>query len=227
VSFYPFKNIDKWKQDANWERFGNHLWVEIQGMRGGKCKSFWTMVNWEPNAEIEVREKLAIEDSVLEECQPLLDKVHGKLVMVQVRWGNHGPGDLKHFPTPIKTFVDYLDKIDGDYTLYVATDEPEKVLPHFEKYNPLSQFDFAANGNLGKRIFADYFMMTKADLLICSNSSFSWIASLCNEKCQDFIRPNKENELELYNPWESSSCVELDRKFKRNNERDMWECGCR
>lgn len=214
-----FKNVQAKNRISNlasqeffWQSLGSQLCnVASFAADGTFSNRPWDVPKWLPGAENLVREKLALTDDAKKRFQFLLDKVKGDLVVLHARWSSNIKMDSReHFQTPALTFTNYLNTLSGKFTLYLASDVIKKALPHFKKWNPLSQLE-VSNEDYRDRIMADYFMIQNADILILSNSSFSWASSLCNKRCQKFIRPDSANTLAEYLPWESSPYTNLQR----------------
>lgn len=92
--------------------------------------------------------------------------------------------------------------------LLIATDVPENVLGHFEDFDP-----WTCN-RLGLHLpkvsfFPDYYMLSHADVMAISNSSFSFTASMLNTQCKIFMRPdNVMKKLVPYDPWDADPLLE-------------------
>lgn len=86
--------------------------------------------------------------------------------------------------------------------LYIASDDLEKVLPDFAEYSPISRHDLIFPSDLD--FFVDFYLLCHAEVLAISNSTFSFVASMLNEKAKQFLRPHRPtNKLISFDPWNS------------------------
>jgi hypothetical protein len=86
--------------------------------------------------------------------------------------------------------------------LYVASDDAA-THRDFAQFSPITAQD------LGERIpgaemYPDFHVLTQADLLAISNSSFSMCAAMLNARASSFVRPApNERRLIPFDPWSS------------------------
>lgn len=208
-----------------WNRLGNWLTQRLiqQGTGDWFSDSFWRMPKWKDIAKNAAQEILLPTKEADEYMEAAINP-EDKWIVVQVRWGNHIPGDCLHFPTLARTFIELIDLMRSqwkDYKIYLASDVLDEVLPFFKKYEPHTQVTLWPNINYP--CIADYWMMTRADKLICSNSSFSWAASLINKKCDLFVRPDEADRLVVFEPWNSWPCVKLRENLGEQNKNSFKE----
>jgi hypothetical protein len=132
------------------------------------------------------------------------------LVGLHIRMGDHGRRSKKYVPyfaTPVdwckKWLDEHLPNMD-EPVLYLASDEPDKVLSYFSSYNPM-----VALPNLipGVPEYQDFYVMSKCDVLLIASSSYSFAASMLNTGKQ-FYRPNpKVGGFVKYDPWNDYSIL--------------------
>ena len=71
----------------------------------------------------------------------------------------------------------------------------------------------------------DFFVITQANKVAISNSTFSFIASMLNEKSKSFFRPSFRNKaLHQYDPWDSEvleRCNISKEEHKELEEQDL------
>ena len=103
--------------------------------------------------------------------------------------------------------------------LYIASDEPAKVLPDFARFAPASAADLGVDlGAAG--LFGDFHALTQADVLAISNSSFSFAAAMLNRRGTIFLRPDADLEkLIPFAPWNSE--VLLRPRSSRRHQQDV------
>lgn len=126
----------------------------------------------------------------------------GTLVALHLRRGDYGYGHF--FVAPSSWYRDWLQTIweglDAPL-LYIASDDPDAVLPDFADFAPASRADL---GELALPLddYADFFVMTKANALAIANSSFSFAAAMLNETAGAFARPRLSlGRLIPFDPW--------------------------
>lgn len=87
--------------------------------------------------------------------------------------------------------------------LFIASDEIESVINDFADYHPVTVKD------LGVELpeapcYLDFYILSQCDVLAISNSTFSFAASMLNERCKFCFRPNlQKQKLIAYDPWNS------------------------
>jgi hypothetical protein len=85
--------------------------------------------------------------------------------------------------------------------LYIATDEPAKVLPDFAAYHPITAADLKLPA-FGADYYPDFYILGQADHVAISNSSFSFSACMMNERSRTFLRPDLfAGKLMPFDPW--------------------------
>lgn len=100
----------------------------------------------------------------------------------------------------------FWDKL-NDPILFVASDEIDKVVKDFAKYNLVTvqdldvDFDFF-NRSKKKACYPDFYFLTQCDKVAISNSSFSFVACMLNEVADVFMRPRLSlKKLISFDPW--------------------------
>ncbi|MBY0403055.1 MAG: alpha-1,2-fucosyltransferase, partial [Cyanobacteria bacterium] len=128
------------------------------------------------------------------------------LVGLHLRRGDYQGGNS--FPcfyaAPSQWYLEWLegfwDTLDNP-VLYIASDDLESVLPDFEHYQPMTA------ESLGLSLpeapyYPDFYVLTQCHVLAISNSSFSVMASMLNEKATIFVRPHADlKALIPFDPW--------------------------
>lgn len=127
-------------------------------------------------------------------------------------------GDYKWLPqyswtlvVPPQKWVEWLDTIWDtldEPVLYVCSNDVAAVRSRFARFNPVTSEDLSIEPpprlrGLGAGFYLDYHVMTQADVLGASNSSFSFSAAMLNERARLFFRPGWKNGLEFieFDPW--------------------------
>ena len=130
------------------------------------------------------------------------------LITVHVRRGDYRNRDLQSWKTPYFTMIPvdwYLAWLTAIWPtvdspiLYVATDEPETILPLFERFEP------TACGPSLQAIpshIRDFEIMRRADYLAICNSSFSHMAAILAPSAQKcFCASLQRRGFTSYEPW--------------------------
>ncbi len=91
--------------------------------------------------------------------------------------------------------------------LFIASDEPEKVLSDFEEYNPVTTKDLGLELPEAE-FYPDFYLLSQCDITAISNSSFSFAACMLNEKGKYFFRPHlSAQKLIPFDPWNSETIL--------------------
>jgi len=127
------------------------------------------------------------------------------LVALHLRRGDYGEGMF--FRAPSAWYRRWLEAVWPTIrqpVLWIATDDPDAVLPEFAAYAPLHAGllrEVAAGLSLPDHL-VDFFVLTRADQVATSNSSFSVMASLLNETARVFVRPHLPSRMLVgFDPW--------------------------
>lgn len=123
------------------------------------------------------------------------------LVAIHLRRGDFG-GE-RFWIAPESWYFDWLEHIWPELdrpVLYVATDDP-RLVGRFARYAPL-QAAGVASPLPGAEFFADHWILSQADLLAVSNSSFSVTAAMLNGRARLTVRPDRRaGRLVAFDPW--------------------------
>lgn len=114
------------------------------------------------------------------------------------------------FIPPFAWYLDWLNELWptlANPILYIATDEPETVLPHFAAYHPLTAKDLQvklSEADFDADFYVDFYMLTQGDRVAISNSTFSFAACMLNQRSKLFVRPHLPSQkLIPFDPWDS------------------------
>jgi hypothetical protein len=121
---------------------------------------------------------------------------------------------LNHWVAPTEWYVTWLEQLWPTLkkpVLFIASDDLEHVLPDFKRFNPVTSkelipnFQLSVPPSIDVSFYPDYWLLTQCDYLAISNSTFSFSASMLNDGCKVFMRPDiHKRKLVQYNPWNSS-----------------------
>ncbi|HEX8662620.1 MAG TPA: glycosyltransferase [Beijerinckiaceae bacterium] len=129
------------------------------------------------------------------------------LVAIHVRRGDyrtlHRQGLPWYRPVPEEWYVAWLRELWPrlrEPILYVATDEPEAVLPHFTEFEPIGAGALEVLGLPADVL--DFEIMRRAGHLAIANSSFSRMAAILAPESQACACPDfGKRALAAYEPW--------------------------
>ncbi|KPA13124.1 hypothetical protein MHK_006660, partial [Candidatus Magnetomorum sp. HK-1] len=89
--------------------------------------------------------------------------------------------------------------------LYIASDEAKAVRDDFRKFNPFIREDFGDIFYFDD-FLTDFYIISKSDIAVLGQSSFSRIAAMCNEKASQFYWANpKTKKIELIDKSQTAS----------------------
>ena len=126
------------------------------------------------------------------------------LVAIHVRRGDYRDLQKEEVPwfrmVPESWYLDWLQDLGSELdspVLYVATDEPEAILPFFRHFQPVRPPTTSLPNHV-----CDFEVLRRADYLAICNSSFSRMAALLAPAGQKCFLPSFERERFLpYEPW--------------------------
>lgn len=148
---------------------------------------------------------------VEEEMKKGLKKLYSKgrtIVGIHIRRGDYTKykNSPVYYSVPIKWYKDWLKSIWSELdhpVLYIASDDIKKIAPEFSEYNPVTTNDIF-EAFLIADFYPDFYVLTQCNYLAISNSTFSFSASMLNNKANTFMRPTlKTRKLIPFNPWNS------------------------
>ena len=86
--------------------------------------------------------------------------------------------------------------------LFIASDD-EQIQRKFAEYAPMTAADLGPAIS-GAEFFYDFHVLTQADHLAVSNSSFSFVLPLCSMPEASFMRPDPTaKRLVSFDPWDA------------------------
>lgn len=125
------------------------------------------------------------------------------VVAIHLRRGDFGYG--RFWMAPGAWYGAWLDAVWPTLNhpvLYVASDD-SGAAAELARYQPLTAADFDV-AIPGAEFYLDFHLLTLADSLAISNSSFSFVAAMLNERARAFMRPDRDRcELVAFDPWDS------------------------
>lgn len=143
------------------------------------------------------------------------------IVALHIRRGDYGSRKYLtkgkvFFIAPIAWYKNWLGsiwaKLDNP-VLFIASDEIDLIAPKFSEYHPIISQDLY--GSFPKAgFYPDFYLLTQCDVMAISNSTFSFTASMLNQKARSFIRPDLDTKrLITYDPWASPPLLNRFRSY--------------
>lgn len=130
-----------------------------------------------------------------------------KILAVHLRRGDYGYGYF--FRAPCVWYEAWLSRSGLDpaeWAVYVCSETPADYRGRFAGFKTADASDLGAAGSLAA--YLDFYVMTKADKVLTSNSSFSFMATMLNESASEFLRPSAETEgLVPFDPWDADALL--------------------
>jgi hypothetical protein len=130
------------------------------------------------------------------------------LVAIHLRRGDFGYG--RFWIAPADWYVQWLRRLWPELerpVLYVASDAPNAAAP-FAEFSPLQNHDLDSSPD-PLPLLLDHFVLTRAEYLAISNSSFSFSAALLNPGLSTSVRPHPDRrELVPFDPWASPVLID-------------------
>lgn len=123
---------------------------------------------------------------------------------------------------PTKWYIEWLEeiwnKLDNP-VLLLCSDDLDNVIHDFERFSPVTTKDL--NIELPERIkdldldfYIDFFMLSQCDLVCTSNSNFSFVACMLNDRAKMFVRPDWDfsKKFTKFDPWDSQPLLWIGEK---------------
>jgi hypothetical protein len=125
------------------------------------------------------------------------------VVAVHLRRGDFGQG--RYWIAESAWYEPWLDELWQSLdrpVLYVATDDAA-IVAELARYRPVRAADLAVSIP-GAEVYPDFHLLSSADALAISNSTFSFAAALLNTRAHAFMRPDRDGRrLVRFEPWDS------------------------
>lgn len=123
---------------------------------------------------------------------------------------------------PTKWYCGWLDDIWSeleDPVLFLCSDDLESVIHDFAQYSPITSKDLEVRfpermQDLDIEFYADFFILSSCDVVVTSNSNFSFVACMLNERAKKFVRPHWDfsSKFLVFDPWDSEPLLWLGGK---------------
>jgi FkbM family methyltransferase len=124
------------------------------------------------------------------------------IIALHLRRGDYGYHQF--FRAPVAWYRDWLESVREEYknpVIYVCSETPSALQPLFEGWSTLS-FDQLRGIPPEMAYLIDFYILTRADAVAISNSSFSFFAAMLNDRARHFVRPDLDaGRLIAFDPW--------------------------
>ena len=92
--------------------------------------------------------------------------------------------------------------------LFICSDSLDDCLPQFATFQPVTIRDLNLSwGSARSDIldYVDFYLLTQADVLGISNSTFGFVAAMLNRRARLFVRPHWDfqSRFSVFDPWDS------------------------
>ena len=127
---------------------------------------------------------------------------------LHLRRGDYGFGYF--FLPPNSWYKQWLSEVKREHpnlAVFIASDDLEAVQRDFAEFDVWTAKDIPLSSpdNIRYEFFVDFCAMVHADSLATSNSTFSFLAALLNERSKLFMRPDLgKRQLISFDPWQST-----------------------
>lgn len=134
--------------------------------------------------------------STLRACRP-------KILAVHLRRGDYGYAYFFRAPCAwYEAWIREQGLNPAEWIIYICSENPTAYRHRFTGFKTADANDLKANAALAT--YLDFYVLTQADGVLIANSSFSFMASMLNEKSSFFARPCAEKErLVSFDPWDA------------------------
>jgi hypothetical protein len=128
------------------------------------------------------------------------------LIAIHIRKGDYDIPTRRHNIAPVEWYLKWLkdnwSKLHNP-KLFIASDEIEKAREDFKEYDPATFKD--------DNFLCDWYILQKADILLISNSTFSFTAAMLNEGLKCWRPDFEKKEMVLFDPWDSEPILKVEK----------------
>ena len=122
-----------------------------------------------------------------------------KVIAVHLRRGDYGYGMF--YRAPCRWYEKWVKQFDPTkYVIYICSEKPELYLRRFRGFKVVTAKKYTDEINM----LIDFYVVSRANKVAISNSSFSFFASMLNQTADTFVRSDvKTMGLVAFDPWNS------------------------
>jgi Glycosyl transferase family 11 len=112
---------------------------------------------------------------------------------------------------PAQWYCEWLEEIWNELenpVLFLCSDDLDSIIADFEKFSPVTTGDLNIQLPEGVKdldFYLDFFMLSQCDVVCSSNSNFSFVACMLNQRAKLFVRPHWDfsSRFMSFDPWNS------------------------
>jgi hypothetical protein len=139
------------------------------------------------------------------------------LVAIHLRRGDYGHAQF--FRAPARWYADWLETVPANAFVYLCSESPAELAGCFPGRQVLHA-GLLPNLPPALAFALDFHVLTQADAVAISNSSFSFMAAMLNGRAKVFSRPDlEERRLLAFDPWNSP--VLLSRRLQPGEQEEL------
>ena len=136
------------------------------------------------------------------------------VIAIHIRMQDYGYDNF--YQTPLNYYIKWLQSNWSSLhnpILYISTDNKD-IISYFDDYKPYTDKSFGLIITQADYLI-DFYVLTQANILLISNSSFSFVASMLNKNLSQSLRPDlTQNGFIAYDPWNSEVLLTTPKDFK-------------
>jgi hypothetical protein len=147
-------------------------------------------------------------EPILQQALARLREGGRTVVAIHLRRGDFGYGPFWIAPTDwYQNWLDGIWNTLDSPVLYVASDDPQAVA-EFQRFGAISAATLGVSLP-GADFYLDHHLLSQADHLAISNSTFSLTAAMLNARAQSFVRPDADQKtLVAFDPWNTEALLQ-------------------
>ena len=126
---------------------------------------------------------------------------------------------------PAKWYCEWLDQKWDDLEepiLFLCSDDLDSIVHDFDEFSPITSKDLEVKlperiRKLDAEFYIDFFILSNCDVVITSNSNFSFTACMLNQRAKIFVRPcwDFSSKFVIFDPWDSDPLLWLGNKHPK------------
>ncbi|NEO90151.1 MAG: alpha-1,2-fucosyltransferase [Moorea sp. SIO3G5] len=163
----------------------------------------------------------------LEDGLKILRSKGKTIVGIHIRRGDFIKEPLAGFTLvfPTKWYCELLEGIWKelqDPVLLICSDDLDSIIHDFDKFSPVTTGDLKIRlpermKELDLDFYIDFFMLSQCDVVCTSNSTFSFVACMLNDRAKMFVRPHWDfsTKFKAFDPWDSEPVLLIGNKQQK------------
>ena len=208
------------------------LYLNSDRWIGGEVDFFgwfqWHTRHYRPHREF-IRRLLVLRPDLKRTMDGIVGQLRSlgrPIAAVHLRRGDYGQAQF--FRAPARWYSEWLGGLSGRLAqpvVYLCSEAPVPLAARFPGLTVLHA-GMVPNFPPALAFALDFYVMTQADALAVSNSSFSFLAAMLNDRAAAFVRPSLESRtLTAFDPWDAPVLLERRLRPGEQEELDALETG--